>query len=386
MRFVNLDTLAGGLSWCGMTGAFIRRARTKRLVTVLCLHRVSPDVHSLFPALAPELFRDLCRYLKPRYHIIRFRDLGFAPDYRPEKPLLIISFDDGYKDFVEYALPILLDEGLKANQNIITSCADSGQPYTWQACIDLLSDATDADLGRLLDELGAGSLWKRQTRECLALDFTRWFQELTADEIQVIAERLRGVIALGRQKATRMMAWDDIRALDRLGFEIGSHTVSHASLDKLSPEQVDRELRLSKRQIEEQVGHEISVVAFPRGRFDVGIVKRSRELGYEYLLTTEPGLNDPGGDLWRRILVHGATRARLRVQAIGLESQIRKRVRKRVDPLVACARGDGREPLRHRVRRVGASSTREGLVSVVVPMFNAEPFVGEAVRSVIDQT
>jgi peptidoglycan/xylan/chitin deacetylase (PgdA/CDA1 family) len=57
-------------------------------------------------------------------------------------------------------------------------------------------------------------------------------------------------------KVLSFMSWQDIREIVEQGFEVGSHTMEHAILSRLSTDTLDRELRHSKTMIESQTGRE----------------------------------------------------------------------------------------------------------------------------------
>jgi peptidoglycan/xylan/chitin deacetylase (PgdA/CDA1 family) len=74
-------------------------------VLVLNFHRVSPEPNPFWPPMTPEAFADLAGYLASRCRVLTFGELADAQTDR--RPTIILSFDDGYRDFVEYAMPIL---------------------------------------------------------------------------------------------------------------------------------------------------------------------------------------------------------------------------------------------------------------------------------------
>ena len=76
------------------------------------------------------------------------------------------------------------------------------------------------------------------------------------------------------------LTWDGVRALDRAGMEIGSHTIDHARLADLPDERVRVELRDSRRELEKQLGHPVEVLAYPYNSVRPRIVKLAREAGY----------------------------------------------------------------------------------------------------------
>jgi hypothetical protein len=80
------------------------------------------------------------------------------------------------------------------------------------------------------------------------------------------------------------LTWDEVRAIIRMGFDIGSHTVAHADLGAVGVDQARRELTESKRVLEEQLQQPIRWLAFPFGQrcnLRLEIVPLIQEAGYE---------------------------------------------------------------------------------------------------------
>jgi peptidoglycan/xylan/chitin deacetylase (PgdA/CDA1 family) len=75
---------------------------------------------------------------------------------------------------------------------------------------------------------------------------------------------------------------------------IGSHTVSHADLTRLGPEEAAHELRRSREELEGHLGYAIDRVAFPYGAGSEDLVRLSRSTGYRFGLTNEPEVMLPG--------------------------------------------------------------------------------------------
>jgi peptidoglycan/xylan/chitin deacetylase (PgdA/CDA1 family) len=76
------------------------------------------------------------------------------------------------------------------------------------------------------------------------------------------------------------LTWDGVRALDKAGMEIGSHTVDHARLADLPDEKVRLELVESKRELERQLGHPVEALAYPYNSVRSRIVEAARAAGY----------------------------------------------------------------------------------------------------------
>jgi peptidoglycan/xylan/chitin deacetylase (PgdA/CDA1 family) len=80
-----------------------------------------------------------------------------------------------------------------------------------------------------------------------------------------------------------------LRALEREGIEIGSHSVSHADLTQLSDREVLAELKGSRRSLERWLRHPVQWLAYPFGAYDGRVERLARRAGYVLAVTTEEG-------------------------------------------------------------------------------------------------
>ncbi|MGA2413951.1 MAG: polysaccharide deacetylase family protein [Candidatus Sulfotelmatobacter sp.] len=76
------------------------------------------------------------------------------------------------------------------------------------------------------------------------------------------------------------LAAAELRTLAAAGFEIGAHTVSHAILTEVSPDELAREVGDCKATLQEIVGAEIGMFCYPKGRFNRAVVKAVERAGY----------------------------------------------------------------------------------------------------------
>ena len=116
----------------------------------------------------------------------------------------------------------------------------------------------------------------------------------------------------GFRAAFDFVTWDDCRALRRAGMTIGAHTCRHVRLSALDADAADRELRDSKARIERELGEPCVHFAAPWGvpgqDFDPSRhPRRAEAIGFRSFHTTQPGANRSHGDplAIRRIGVRG---------------------------------------------------------------------------------
>jgi peptidoglycan/xylan/chitin deacetylase (PgdA/CDA1 family) len=86
-----------------------------------------------------------------------------------------------------------------------------------------------------------------------------------------------------------LMSASELRELAKHGMEIGSHTVSHARLDRLDRATLREELVRSKTQLEDLLAEPVQSFAYPFGHFTETVVAAVGEAGYEFACTTQPG-------------------------------------------------------------------------------------------------
>ncbi len=89
-----------------------------------------------------------------------------------------------------------------------------------------------------------------------------------------------------------LLTWEQISLMDCQGIEFGAHGLSHARLDRLPRDQVERELLISRERVQEHVGHPVNLFAYPYGRY-TDEIRRSVSGVYLGACTTRPGWVGP---------------------------------------------------------------------------------------------
>jgi peptidoglycan/xylan/chitin deacetylase (PgdA/CDA1 family) len=83
--------------------------------------------------------------------------------------------------------------------------------------------------------------------------------------------------------------WQMLRALERSGDDVGSHTVTHVDLTSLDTHAALAELVDSRLALERHLGRPVQWLSYPGGREDAHVVGLAREAGYVLAVTTQPG-------------------------------------------------------------------------------------------------
>lgn len=144
----------------------------------------------------------------------------------PRKPI-VITFDDGYVNFLTNALPVL-------------------RSYRFMATVFLVAN-----------QLGGINEW----------------------------DVVKGDVS------EPLMSIAQIQQAREAGTEFGSHTLDHADLQAVTPEEAWRQIDGSKRQLEEMLACEVDAFCYPYGRKTPDVCEMVRRAGYRVACSTEKGLN-----------------------------------------------------------------------------------------------
>jgi peptidoglycan/xylan/chitin deacetylase (PgdA/CDA1 family) len=108
----------------------------------------------------------------------------------------------------------------------------------------------------------------------------------------------------GRPEVLLTMQWESLAQLADRDVEIGSHTVSHAHLTRLSDQELRDELCRSREQIEERLGRKCRYLAYPFGESDARVRTAARAAGYEAAFSLRPGPPEDSLFGWPRVDVY----------------------------------------------------------------------------------
>jgi len=260
--------------------AILRRCRVRnREISVLMFHRISNDSDPLWSPMPVESFGRLMKELSEKACVVRLENIDEIKQY-PDKPLVALSFDDGYPDFLENAVGILVNFGLPAHLNVCPGLIDKGVPPWTQILSFFLLHNAGKNLKfpngktRQIEDKICESNFIEICNELYAVDDktrTRWIDSL-AKEIPEL-------------KLPRLMGWDQIKECARLGIHIGSHGLNHRNMNKIEDEDLLREeIDESKRRIHEEVDTEPLIFAFPSGLYNELSMEIVRKGGYKVAL------------------------------------------------------------------------------------------------------
>ena len=258
------------------------------IVRNFLFHRVSDDRDELWPPMTPVLFEKIIRTLTRTYEVVGLEGWLANNTAGAGKKLATVLFDDGYKDNIEYAAPILKKYNCPASFYIVTDCINRNIP-TWTYLLDHALQQTKIE--KLLIKNTSLPL-EMQNLDLADKTAVRKLKPLmkqlsNSNRVAVLNSILDQCkdVSLPENK---MMSWQDIEQLKNAGFAIGSHSHTHPMLAALEDEsEIVSELKLSAEIIEQKLGSMPLTISYPIGSLDERVVRLAGETGYQYGLAVE---------------------------------------------------------------------------------------------------
>jgi peptidoglycan/xylan/chitin deacetylase (PgdA/CDA1 family) len=210
------------------TGRRVLSPRLSSRVIVLCYHSVHPT--RPLASARPESFERHLMWLTDHCAVIPFSKIVLEAAKRDERdrPLVAITFDDGYADNYECAFPLLHKYGV---------------PATFFLTVGFIEHDPAA------------------------------------------MARFRGFVQ-GDPEGMRALGWSQVREMRQAGMEFGAHTCTHPNLARLDRAAAEVELRRSKAIMEERLGERITLTAYPFGKprrhFTAETMEIVSKVGYDY--------------------------------------------------------------------------------------------------------
>lgn len=224
---------------------------------------------------------------------------------------LVLTFDDGYRNNVTEAVPVLKAHGASATLFVATGFVETGRAY-WidrldyalqhapDSARDLQSGELRFDLrGRDRAGLVAGYRDLRLEVKKACPDDETMLRVL--DELATQLESAAGTTiadVIFDDPYVSIASWAELARAAEEGMTIGSHTRDHTRLAAIPRDEVDEQLTESRRELGERLGRECRYFAYPNGSLDDYVMERVAAAGYAAALSTRAGLNRIGENLY----------------------------------------------------------------------------------------
>lgn len=213
------------------------------------------------------------------------------------KNAVCVTFDDGYADNEENALPILKKWKVPATVFVSTGFINGG--CMWNDSI--IESIRRIDEGINLDSIGLG-YYKTETEEQkreAASDIISRIKHIQPSERSDISSFVKS-LSPSKLPTDLMLNNDSLIRMEQSGVDIGGHTVNHPILAKLSNAEALQEIEEGKETLESIINKKIKYFAYPNGKLNKDYrIEQSvmvKNIGFEAAVTTEWGVSSSKSD------------------------------------------------------------------------------------------
>ncbi len=205
---------------------------------------------------------------------------------------VLVTFDDGYRDFLTSAWPILRSHGVPAVLFVPTAFPDSARRFYWDVVYEAIIHTERRQVA--LPEIGILPLRTDRARRMAIRKIDRYLLgQRPSDRNRVIVE-LDSQLGAPQVELPAMLTWEELRQLARAGLTVAPHTRTHAALPTLGNDELIEEIEGSHADLERALGESSVVFSYPYGLSDMRAFPYLRAKGIGASFTIEPALNFPG--------------------------------------------------------------------------------------------
>lgn len=289
----------------------------RRHGVALLYHRVAtPPADPFGLAVTPEHFAEHLEVLRKFGPCCSFE--AFAQRLRSgetgSRRIFCVTFDDGYRDNLEHAAPILAAAGMPATVFVVSGAVGSNRMFWWDTLQRVLLTPGPLPETLVLSARGETRRWSlgsarvyrpeearanagwdarreppRDARQALMFELWNWMVAAPTDEAEHLADVLAewsGVARNAYLEDHPVTAPELARLAAMEKIEIGGHSVTHPRLAALPPKQRLAEMRDSRILLQEMTGREIRTFAYPYGSECAETAQLAAEAGYVAACTT----------------------------------------------------------------------------------------------------
>jgi peptidoglycan/xylan/chitin deacetylase (PgdA/CDA1 family) len=281
-----------------------REVRRQNVLRILAYHRVDlPESKSdrLDPTLlsaTPGQFSHQMHFLAQHYRVLALDDLLSALDSARALPpcSVLVTFDDGYRDFRDYAWTVLQRWQIPATLFVATNYpGGDGQGFWWDRLYHAIAVTARQELYH--PQLGSWPLVNAHQKAQAFENVTLLIKGMEHQRAMVVVDEIGEHLEAPPNGAADLLTWQEIRRMNTAGLSVCAHSRSHANLSALTLQGARQEIVGAQGDLRRELGQTWPVFAYPYGQsadISAGLMEILRDAGFRAAMTTIPGHNVMG--------------------------------------------------------------------------------------------
>lgn len=265
---------------------------------VLTYHRIAPikGPINLDPAMisaTPEAFAEQMQYLVRHFNVISIDDILTSLNNGTSLPrrAILVSFDDGYHDLLEFAWPILEKLKVPAVIFVATDYINNPKKIFWWDRIANAVFNTKSEILKIhpfdckLSEI-------KDDRSAVVKQVQSYLKKLPNDKSLDLVEEICQNLGENKILQTVSLDWQELRKLNDAGITIGAHSRSHPLLNNIPLDDAKSEILGSQDDLKHRLGNNYPIFCYPDGSYNEAIIAILKANGFTMAFTTRDGQNN----------------------------------------------------------------------------------------------
>lgn len=280
---------------------------TRGNVSILMYHEVLPDAdtHPFWHIVNESEFARQATYLQKHYKVISLDEavhwLATNPDTKSfKKPLVVLTFDDGYSGNFTCAFPVLRTLNLPFTVYVATQYVETGGRFWYDDVAAALWQSPHSarevptSIGAIAFRMRSGT----PSRKWQSIDdVLTQMKRLPIDECRSIALQLSAQVKTG---LLRVMTPSELTNLASCPLAtIGNHSHEHLLLDQVHPDKACESIENAQHLLTKWTGHRPIHFSYPNGNYNEQIANLVANMGFHSAVTTRPSLTRRTNDIYR---------------------------------------------------------------------------------------
>jgi peptidoglycan/xylan/chitin deacetylase (PgdA/CDA1 family) len=226
-------------------------------------------------------------WIGQRYRFVDLNEVGARLESGAggDDPIAAVTFDDGYGDFYDHALPVLQKKGIPAAVFVVSGLVGTKRVQLHDRLYLLLARRfrrrmRQTGVRTAIPFSGVDAMTPYRAMRTL-------LETLPLAAIEQVAQALEAEDPIEEDafKSFQALTWEELNAIHQAGFKIGSHTKNHVLMTNESRERVQDELTGSREDLEQRLPTRISHIAYPSGSWNTSSVAAASSAGYRFGFT-----------------------------------------------------------------------------------------------------
>lgn len=255
-------------------------------IKIVCYHKVEDDEDPLYMSVSIKNFENQLVTLKKFYKLITLSDAIELLNKKDSTTYnaAVITFDDGYKCIYTNAYPLLKKHGIPATIFLTANVIDN-KTHLWYDEICMAIEKTKRKkISFDNKEIYIGNSY---AREIFKRYIVNEFKKIDDNKKNELISNLISQLDIGDKNCVNdlYLTREQILEMAENGVTFGSHSLSHAILNRMPVESASREIIDSKKLLEEHLNIKIEYFAYPDGKYNENLKDIVQKAGYKCALS-----------------------------------------------------------------------------------------------------